>query len=159
MKFDYFNLIPKLHKIPWWVLSAFASLSLIDSFIGPLIFMENPVAQGGGKVAILLLIFKAINSGYKNFRIWKKNIVAPLKTLNEQQEHFLLEIYGNGSRKFEVGGDVCSCRWFEELQELNYIEDNKSKVDLTILYPESNFNHKVTPSGWKKLKKLAEKKP
>ena len=53
MKFDDFNLISTLHKIPWWVLSAFASLSLIDSFIASLIFMENPVAQGVGKLAIL----------------------------------------------------------------------------------------------------------
>ena len=123
MMSNEFNLLTALHKIPWWVLAAFATLSVIDYFIVTLLFMQNLIAQGIGGLAILLLVFKGVDRGIAKSKEHRRSAVPKFENLSDQQRQLLMDVYHSGVRRFEVGSNIYRKRWFEELTEKNYIKN------------------------------------
>ena len=149
-----FNLLTALHKIPWWVLAAFATLSVIDYFIVTLPFMQNLIAQGIGGLAILLLVFKGVDRGIAKSKERRRSAVPKFENLTDQQKQLLLDVYHSEVRKFEVGPNIYMKRWFEELSEKNYIKF----FDPGFSYVGNgnlNNTYYVTVNGWKSLERYA----
>ena len=154
MMSNEFNLLTALHKIPWWVLAAFATLSVIDYFIVTLPFMQNLIVQGIGVSAILLLVFKGVDRGITKSKERSRSAVPKFENLSNQQMQLLMDVYRSEVRSFEVGPNIYRKRWFEKLTENNYIEYIRPFI---IYFGDGNSNqtYKVTVNGWKSLERYA----
>ena len=117
MPLSDYKILTVIHKLPWWVLAALASLSVIDYFVTPLQFMDNPIAQGVGTLAIVLLLFKSVDSGAKKLREWWKNRAPPFENLTGQQQKYLIGVFISGSSRVEVHTDTSCQQWFRKLNE------------------------------------------
>ena len=155
MTFGDYKILTALHMVPWWVLGAFASIALFNYLVTPLQFMDHLLAQGIGVLAIALLLFKVTDKSFRILHQWWQDRPTSFKSLTNQQKNFLLEIFHTGSRSTKIHTDDSNQRWFEALEEMNYIELNVGPV--MFISDDGYSTYYVTSKGWKKIERYVKK--
>lgn len=147
-----------IHKVSWWVAAAIAVTAVVVlmlAYLGAPWFGQIPamVAAGIGGAGILfgfLLVFQWIDLIHKRR---STKVARPVAKLSDQQRQFLMRIYRQGKRSFELPSGFGSPRWLEELKNWRYIEWHSPFV-ITASTPDY---YSITEDGWLQLEKFNQK--
>ncbi|MDE0680713.1 MAG: hypothetical protein OXI11_10970 [Gammaproteobacteria bacterium] len=149
-------------KAEWWLLAAVTTAAAVVltlahfniSWFGHLPEMGALAAAIVLVLGFFVLAFKALDEAWKTLRESRGSKVRrSAKRLSQQQIEFLMSIFAGGSRRFELPGSFGSPRWFEELNNWNYIKWNPPLIAVSGM----SFSYSITEDGWRELEKWHRK--
>lgn len=149
-------------KIAWWVLAALATSSAAVLWLSArhtTWFPELPpnVVVAAWIVLVLsgfLLFFRSLDRAP---RIWRKyhegKVQRRFSRLSDRQREYLLGKFESGRRSFGIPVFYGKDRWFEELQDWNYLE----YVAPMIITGDTPYTYNITRAGWQEIQRFQEK--
>ena len=151
---DIIRWLTSTPKSAWPVLAAVAAGSGLLVRLGSDLPPLQTLIAWAGMMSFCLLCFFTVDQAVgacKKHRAGK--VRRRFSALSDQQKELLLERYERGHRRFHRAGDSRP-RWFEELEEWNYIELEPPPEWFIAGSPYSYF---VTKRGWREVQRFEEK--
>ena len=101
--------------------------------------------------ATAIVICQAAGAVWGKVRKWRREQLGrKFEALSASQQMYLREIFESGSRDFYPLDVWTDQRWFEELEQWNYVEQ---PIAGFVVIGGASSRHQVTEKGWRELER------